>query len=66
LTLNALIGMGWMLTRPCSGLVGAALDQRVVDRSDRELFLWIGVVMALGLFLAVCGALRHQLAVTAG
>jgi ABC-type multidrug transport system fused ATPase/permease subunit len=65
LTLNALFGIGWMVSQALLwAAVGAAIDHGVVDRSDRELFLWVGVVMALGLFQAVCGALRHQLAVT--
>jgi ABC-type multidrug transport system fused ATPase/permease subunit len=65
LTLNALFGIGWMVAQALMwAAVGAAIDHGVVDRSERELFLWVGVVMALGLFQAVCGALRHQLAVT--
>jgi ABC-type multidrug transport system fused ATPase/permease subunit len=65
LTLNALFGIGWMVSQALLwAAVGAAIDHGVVDRSERELFLWVGVVMALGLFQALCGALRHQLAVT--
>ena len=65
LTLNALFGIGWMVSQALLwAAVGAAIDHGVVDRSDRELFLWVGIVMSLGLFQAVCGALRHQLAVT--
>src|ERR1017187_64417 len=65
LTLNALFGVGWMVSQALLwAAVGAAIDHGVVDRSDRELFLWVGIVMSLGLFQAVCGALRHQLAVT--
>jgi len=41
--------------------VGAAIDKGVIDKNEGELFLWVGVVMALGLFQAVCGALRHQM-----
>jgi hypothetical protein len=65
LTLNALFGIGWMVAQALLwAAVGAAIDHGVVDRNTGELFLWVGVVMALGLFQAVCGALRHQLAVT--
>jgi ABC-type multidrug transport system fused ATPase/permease subunit len=65
LTLNALFGIGWMVAQALMwAAVGAAIDHGVVDRSERELFLWVGIVMALGLFQALCGALRHQLAVT--
>jgi ABC-type multidrug transport system fused ATPase/permease subunit len=65
LTLNALFGIGWMVSQALLwAAVGAAIDHGVVDRNETELFLWVGVVMSLGLFQAVCGALRHQLAVT--
>jgi ABC-type multidrug transport system fused ATPase/permease subunit len=65
LTLNAFFGIGWMVSQALLwAAVGAAIDHGVVDRSDSELFLWVGVVMALGLFQAFCGVLRHQLAVT--
>ena len=65
LTLNALFAIGWMV---CQALlwaaVGGAIDHGIVGRSETELFKWVGVVIALGLFQAICGALRHQLAVT--
>jgi ABC-type multidrug transport system fused ATPase/permease subunit len=65
LFLNALFGIGWMVSQALIwACVGAAIDHGVIDKNERELFLWVGVVMALGLFQAVCGALRHQLAVT--
>lgn len=62
---NAVFGIGWMVSQALLwAAVGAALDHGVIDRSESELFLWVGVVVALGLFQALCGALRHQLAVT--
>ena len=65
LALNALFGIGWMVSQALLwAAVGAAIDHGVVDRSNSELFLWVGVVMSLGLFQAFCGVLRHQLAVT--
>lgn len=65
LALNALFGIGWMVSQALLwAAVGAAIDHGVVDRSEAELFLWVGVVMSLGLFQAFCGVLRHQLAVT--
>jgi ABC-type multidrug transport system fused ATPase/permease subunit len=65
LLLNALFGIGWMVSQALIwACVGAAIDHGVIGKSEHELFLWVGVVMALGLFQAVCGALRHQLAVT--
>lgn len=44
--------------------VGAAIDHGVERHNEAELFKWVAVVVALGLFQAFCGALRHQLAVT--
>ncbi len=65
LVLNALFGIGWMVSQALIwACVGAAIDHGVIGKSEHELFLWVGVVMALGLFQALCGALRHQLAVT--
>jgi ABC-type multidrug transport system fused ATPase/permease subunit len=62
---NAVFGIGWMVSQALIwAAVGAAIDHGVIDKNVRELFLWVGVVMALGLFQAVCGSLRHQLAVT--
>ncbi len=65
LTFNALFGIGWMVSQALIwAAVGAAIDHGVIPKNTGELFLWVGVVMALGLFGALCGALRHQLAVT--
>jgi ABC-type multidrug transport system fused ATPase/permease subunit len=65
LTFNAIFGIGWMVSQALIwAAVGAAIDHGVIDKNTGELFLWVGVVMALGLFQALCGALRHQLAVT--
>jgi len=44
--------------------VGAAIDHGVVRHNTGSLFKWVAVVVALGIFQAICGALRHQLAVT--
>ena len=65
LVLNALFAIGWMVSQALIwACVGAAIDKGVIDKNEGELFLWVGVVMALGLFQAVCGAMRHQMAVT--
>jgi ABC-type multidrug transport system fused ATPase/permease subunit len=65
LIFNAVFGIGWMVSQALIwAAVGAAIDHGVIDKNVGELFLWVGVVMALGLFQAICGALRHQLAVT--
>ena len=65
MTFNAIFGIGWMVSQALIwAAVGAAIDHGVIHKNTGELFLWVGVVMALGLFQAICGALRHQLAVT--
>ncbi len=65
LTLNALFGIGWMVSQALVwAAVGAAIDHGVVRRDTHALFEWVAVVIALGLFQAACGAFRHQLAVT--
>ena len=65
LIFNALFGIGWMVSQALIwAAVGAAIDHGVIDKNTGALFVWVGVVMALGLFQAICGALRHQLAVT--
>ncbi|HEY7931098.1 MAG TPA: ABC transporter ATP-binding protein [Acidimicrobiales bacterium] len=65
LTLNALCGVGWMVSQALLwAAVGGAIDHGVTHHNTEALFAWVGIVMALGLFQAVCGALRHQFAVT--
>jgi ABC-type multidrug transport system fused ATPase/permease subunit len=65
LFLNSVFGIGWMVSQALIwACVGEAIDHGVINKNVGELFLWVGVVMALGLFQAVCGALRHQFAVT--
>lgn len=65
LILNALFGVGWMVSQALLwAAVGGAIDHGVAHHDARALFAWVGVVMALGLFQALCGSLRHQLAVT--
>lgn len=65
LIFNALFGVGWMVSQALLwAAVGAAVEHGVVHRHENALFEWVGVVIALGLIQAICGALRHQLAVT--
>ena len=65
LTLNALFGIGWMVSQALVwAAVGAAIDHGVERHNDTELFKWVAVVIALGIIQAFCGAFRHQLAVT--
>jgi ABC-type multidrug transport system fused ATPase/permease subunit len=65
LALNAVFGIGWMLSQALLwAAVGAAIDHGIRGHDAHQLWKWVGVVMGLGLFQAICGALRHQLAVT--
>lgn len=65
LTLNALFGIGWMVSQALVwAAVGAAIDHGVEHHNAGSLFKWVALVIVLGLVQAVCGALRHQLAVT--
>ena len=65
LTLNALFGIGWMVSQALVWFaVGAAIDQGVEHHNVGQLWKWVAVVVVLGLIQAVCGSLRHQLAVT--
>ena len=62
---NAVFGIGWMVSQALLwAAVGAAIDHGIAKHNEGELLKWVVVVIALGLFQAVCGALRHQLAVT--
>jgi len=65
LSLNALFGIGWMVAQALVwAAVGAAIDHGVEHHNTPELLRWVGVVIVLGLIQAICGSLRHQLAVT--
>lgn len=65
LALNAVFGIGWMVSQALLwAAVGAAIDHGIAKHSEATLFVWVGVVIGLGLFQAFCGAMRHQLAVT--
>ncbi len=65
LSLNALFGIGWMVAQALVfAALGAAIDHGVDRHDTRALLGWVGVVLGLGLVQAVCGSLRHQLAVT--
>ncbi|MGC2486037.1 MAG: ABC transporter transmembrane domain-containing protein, partial [Acidimicrobiales bacterium] len=65
LGLNALFGIGWMVAQALVWFaVGAAIDQGVERHNTGQLWKWVVVVVLLGAIQAVCGSLRHQLAVT--
>ena len=65
LSANAIFGIGWMVSQALVWtVVGRAIDAGVVHHDPRALLGWVALVMALGILQAVCGSLRHQLAVT--
>jgi ABC-type multidrug transport system fused ATPase/permease subunit len=65
LALNAIFGIGWMVSKALLwAAVGGAIDHGIAQHNEAELFRWVAIVVALGLFQALCGSLRHQLAVT--
>ena len=65
LSWNAVFGVGWMVAQALVwAAVGRAIDAGIVHHDGRALAEWVGLVMVLGVFQAVCGSLRHQLAVT--
>lgn len=65
LLLNAFFGICWMVSQALLwAAVGEAIDKGIQGNSSAELLRWTGIVVGLGLFQALCGALRHQLAVT--
>jgi len=62
---NAFFGIGWMVSQALLwAAVGAAIDHGIAGHNEAQLLKWVGVVMTLGLVQAICGAMRHQLAVT--
>ena len=65
LSLNAVFGIGWMVSQALVwAAVGEAIDAGLVHHSPRALLTWVAIVMVLGIVQALCGSLRHQLAVT--
>ena len=65
LSTNAFFGIGWMVAQALVwAAVGNAVDAGIVHRDAHALEMWVAIVMALGIIQAICGSLRHQLAVT--
>ncbi|MEO5873611.1 MAG: ABC transporter transmembrane domain-containing protein, partial [Streptosporangiaceae bacterium] len=59
-----LMGTAWMVAQGLMPLaIGRAIDAGVIDKDSRELLIWSGVLLALGISQAVSGVLRHRLAV---
>lgn len=62
---NAVFGITWMVAQALTwAAVGAAIDYGITKHNGHALAKWVTIVIALGIFQAISGALRHQLAVT--
>ncbi len=62
---NAIFGITWMVAQALTwAAVGAAIDYGISKHNPHALAKWVLIVIALGIFQAISGALRHQLAVT--
>lgn len=58
-------GIVWMSCQAVMpAVLGRAIDRGVADRNQRELVIWAGVMLAIGLLQAVTGIMRHRFAVT--
>jgi ABC-type multidrug transport system fused ATPase/permease subunit len=62
---NAFFGITWMVAQALTwAAVGAAIDYGISKHNGHALFKWVLIVVGLGIFQALSGAIRHQLAVT--
>ncbi|HET9171306.1 MAG TPA: ABC transporter ATP-binding protein [Actinospica sp.] len=58
-------GVVWMLSLAIMpAMIGRAIDRGLLARSTSGLLTWTGVVLALSVFAAAAGALRHRSAMT--
>ena len=58
-------GIVWMSCQAVMpAVLGRAIDRGVADRNQRELVIWAGVMLVIGLVQAVTGIMRHRFAVT--
>jgi len=64
LGIGIFFGVIWMVAQAMiPGALGAGI-QAVTDQSESRVVLWSGVVLALGIFQAAAGIMRHRMAVT--
>ncbi|GAA1925839.1 ABC transporter ATP-binding protein [Nocardioides hwasunensis] len=58
-------GIVWMSCQAVlPAILGRAIDRGIAARDDRQLLLWAGVMLVIGLLQAVTGIMRHRFAVT--
>jgi ABC-type multidrug transport system fused ATPase/permease subunit len=64
LGLGVLFGVGWMTAQALMPLaIGRAIQNGIAERDNRSLAFWTGLLLALGITQAICGVMRHRLAV---
>jgi ABC-type multidrug transport system fused ATPase/permease subunit len=58
-------GIVWMSAQAVTpAVLGRAIDRGVAAKDTRQLLLWAGVLLGVGLIQAVSGIMRHRFAVT--
>ena len=63
--LGVVWGVAWMLSLAIMpAMIGRAIDRGLLARSTSGLLTWTGVVLALSVFAATAGGLRHRSAMT--
>jgi ABC-type multidrug transport system fused ATPase/permease subunit len=64
LGLGVLFGIAWMTAQALMPLaIGRAIQNGIANRDNRSLAFWTGLLLALGVVQAICGVMRHRLAV---
>ena len=65
LSMGMLFGIVWMSSQAVMpALLGRAIDRGVAAKDSRQLLLWAGGMLLVGLVQAVSGIMRHRYAVT--
>ncbi|HEY5247590.1 MAG TPA: hypothetical protein VIJ15_03940 [Dermatophilaceae bacterium] len=61
---GVVFGVLWMVSQALfPAAVGQAIDLGIIAVDKRELLIWAGVLVALGVIVALSGAMRHRFAV---
>jgi ABC-type multidrug transport system fused ATPase/permease subunit len=64
LGLGVLFGVGWMTAQALMPFtIGRAIQSGIAEGHNRSLALWTVALLALGIVQAICGVMRHRLAV---
>ncbi len=65
MVMGMVFGIVWMSAQAVMpAVIGLAIDRGVAARDGRQLLLWAGVMLAVGLVQAASGIMRHRFAVT--